>query len=77
MSYCEKYNIPIHFNQGNTEKQIFDIVHNLEDVISLLDMRLKMPLVKQKERKPKDRKIKTLKQLVSVSVSMKPRRRGL
>lgn len=62
MRYCEKYNIPIHFNQGNTEKQIFDIIHNLEDVISLLDMRWRMPLVKQKERKPKERKIKTLKE---------------
>jgi hypothetical protein len=62
ISYCEKYNIPIHFNQGNTEKQIVDIVHDLEDVISLLEMRWRMPLIKQKERKPKGRKIKTLKE---------------
>jgi len=61
LSYCEKYNIAFPLNLGKIPGQIFDIIYNLEDTIKLLEMRWRMPLVKQREGKTKARKILTLK----------------
>jgi len=62
MGFCERYDIALPQKLIHIWESVFKIIRHLEDVIQLLDARVKMPYVKEKQPKTKRKKATTLQE---------------